>query len=94
MRALILTLLLIAFLGPAAASQAEAEAALLEVLDSERIARGSYSYRVHEDGFVTILFSARILEEDLERVLDRLNRHPTIPGVLAAKDTDRFCLPW
>jgi len=73
------------------AGQAASEAALREILRTENIT--NVSYKVHEDGFIHIVFSGRMMEQDYDRVLDRLNRHPDIPGVLAARETDVFCRP-
>jgi hypothetical protein len=73
------------------AGQAASESALREILRTENIT--NVSYKVHEDGFIHIVFSGRMMEQDYDRVLDRLNRHPDIPGVLAAREADVFCRP-
>lgn len=73
------------------AGQAAPESALREVLQAEQIT--NVSYKVHEDGFIHIVFSGRMMEHDYDRVLDRLNRHPDIPGVLAAREADVFSRP-
>ena len=88
---LLLTLSLGLLSLPAPAGKTAAESALREILQAERIT--DVSYKVHEDGFVHIVFSGRMMEQDYDRVLDRLNRHPEIPGVLAARETDVFCRP-
>ncbi|MCS6786373.1 MAG: hypothetical protein NZ524_04970 [Thiobacillaceae bacterium] len=75
----------------AQADPIRAQAALADILRQERVA--NVSYRVHDDGVVTIVFSARMLEEDYHRVVTRLNTHPDIPGVIAVRDTDSFCRP-
>lgn len=75
----------------AAAGKAPAEAALTRILQAERIT--NVSYKVHDDGFIHIVFSGRMMDADYERVLELLNRHPDIPGVLAARETDVFCRP-
>jgi hypothetical protein len=86
---------LILVLGLSAASalagQKAAESALREILAAEQIT--NVSYTVHADGFIHIVFSGRMMEQDYDRVLDRLNRHPDIPGVLAAREADVFCRP-
>lgn len=76
---------------PALASQTAAESALREILRTEQIT--NVSYVVHADGFIHIVFSGRMLDEDYDRVLQRLNSHPDIPGVLAAREADVFCRP-
>jgi len=73
------------------AGQAASESALREILQAEQIT--NVSYRVHEDGFIHIVFSGRMMDAEYDRVLERLNRHPDIPGVLAARETDVFCWP-
>jgi hypothetical protein len=88
---LLLTLSLGLFTASALAAQTAAESALREILQTEQIT--NVSYKVHEDGFINIVFSGRMMDQDYERVLDRLNRHPDIPGVLAARETDVFCRP-
>ncbi len=75
----------------AAAGKAPAEAALPRILKSEGIT--NVSYKVHEDGFIHIVFSGRMMDAEYDRVLELLNRHPDIPGVLAARETDVFCRP-
>lgn len=88
---ILLTLSLVSFTLPTLAGQTAAESALREILRTEQIT--NVSYKVHEDGFIHIVFSGRIMEQDYERVLERLNHHPAIPGVLAARETDAFCRP-
>lgn len=76
---------------PTLAGKTAAESALREILRTEQIT--NVSYVVHEDGFIHIVFSGRMMDQDYDRVLERLNRHPEIPGVLAARETDVFCRP-
>ncbi len=76
---------------PVLAGQTAAESALRAILQAEQIT--NVSYRVHEDGFIQIVFSGRMMDQDYDRVLDRLNQHPDIPGVLAAREADVFCHP-
>lgn len=75
----------------AAAGKVPAEAALTRILQAEGIT--NVSYKVHDDGFIHIVFSGRMMDSDYARVLELLNRHPDIPGVLAARETDDFCRP-
>ncbi len=75
----------------AAAGKVPAEAALIHILQAEGIT--NVSYKVHDDGFIHIVFGARMMDDDYERVLQLLNRHPDIPGVLAVRETDVFCRP-
>lgn len=79
------------FALPALAAQTAAERALRQILHAERVT--DVSYKVHEDGFIHIVFSGRMMDEDYERILERLNRHPDIPGVLAVREADVFCRP-
>ncbi len=88
---LLATLCLVLFTPSLLAGQQAAEAALREILQTERIT--DVSYKVHEGGFIHIVFSGRMMDQDYDRVLERLNRHPAIPGVLAARETDVFCRP-
>ena len=57
-------------------------------MQTERIT--NVSYKVHEDSFIHIVSSGRMMEQGYDRVLDRLNRHPEIPGVFASRETDIF----
>lgn len=75
----------------ATAGKAPAEAALTRILKAEGIT--NVSYKVHDDGFIHIVFSGRMMDAEYDRVLELLNRHPDIPGVLAARETDVFCRP-
>lgn len=75
----------------AAAGKAPAEAALTEILKAEGIT--NVSYKVHDDGFIHIVVSGRMMDAEFDRLLELLNRHPDIPGVLAARETDAFCQP-
>ncbi|MFN3594483.1 MAG: hypothetical protein ACK4TK_07355 [Thiobacillaceae bacterium] len=75
----------------AAAGKAPAEAALTRILKAEGIT--NVSYKVQDDGFIHIVFSGRMMDAEYDRVLELLNRHPDIPGVLAAREADVFCRP-
>lgn len=75
----------------ALAGKGPAEAALIGILQAEGIT--DVSYEVQESGFIHIVFSGRMMDAEYERILELLDRHPDIPGVLAARETDVFCRP-
>jgi hypothetical protein len=79
--------LLIAF--PAFAGKDESEMAISSILFDENMENVSYSLR--SDGFADILFGAAVSDRDYARILERLRKHPDIPGVLAGRGKGNYC---
>ncbi|NWG86565.1 MAG: hypothetical protein HXY26_03480 [Hydrogenophilaceae bacterium] len=77
------------FALPAHAGQAESENAVTSILFDENMENASYSLR--GDGFVDILFGPAVDEKDYIRIVERLRKHPDIPGVLAGRGGKNFC---
>jgi hypothetical protein len=74
---------------PALAGQAESEDALTNILFDENMENVFYSFR--SDGFVDIWFGPAVPEKDYIRILERLRKHPDIPGVLAGRGSKNYC---
>ena len=89
MRHLLVSVLL-AFASLAAlAGQPESEDAVAGILFDENMENVSYSLR--RDGFVDISFGIAVTEPDYIRIVDRLRKHPDIPGVLAGRGSTNYC---
>ncbi len=73
----------------ALAGREEAENALTSILFEENMENVSYSLR--SNGFVEILFGVSVSATDYARVVERLRKHPDIPGVLAGKGGRDYC---
>ena len=82
-----LVFLLIAL--PAFAGQSESEDAVTSILFDENMENASYSLR--NDGFVDILFGVAVPEKDYIRIVERLRKHPDIPGVLSGRGKGNYC---
>ncbi len=74
---------------PAFAGQAESEDAVTNILFEESMENVSYSFR--SDGFVDIWFGPAVPEKDYSRIVERLRKHPDIPGVLAGRGSKNYC---
>ncbi len=74
---------------PALAGQPESENALTNILFDENMENASYTLR--GDGFVDILFGLAVTDKDYIRIVERLRKHPDIPGVLAGRGNTNFC---
>lgn len=74
---------------PAFAGQPESEDAVTNILFDENMENVSYSFR--RDGFVDILFGPAVDEKDYIRIVERMRKHPDIPGVLAGRGSKNFC---
>lgn len=70
--------------SPAAnAGKAEAEQAVMEVMfEFDQISSEHYLFTVRSDGFVDLTLDDAITGDLLTRVLDALESHPAIKGVL------------
>ena len=89
MRPLLLcALLTFASLG-ALAGQPESEDAVTGILFDESMENVTYSLR--GDGFVDISFGIAVPEKDYVRIVERLRKHPDIPGVLAGRGSRNYC---
>ncbi|MEW6133457.1 MAG: hypothetical protein AB1591_09905 [Pseudomonadota bacterium] len=67
----------------------ESEDAVTNILFDENMENVSYSFR--GDGFVDILFGPAVDEKDYIRIVERMRKHPDIPGVLAERSSRNFC---
>jgi len=74
---------------PALAGQSESEDAVTGILFDENMENVSYSLR--NDGFVDISFGIAVEEKDYVRIVERLRKHPDIPGVLAGRGSKNYC---
>ena len=74
---------------PALAGQPESEDAVTGILFDENMENVSYSLR--NDGFVDISFGIAVEEKDYVRIVERLRKHPDIPGVLAGRGSKNYC---
>ena len=74
---------------PVYAGQAESENALTNILFDENMENVSFSLR--GNGFVDILFGIAVAEKDYIRIVERLRKHPDIPGVLPGRGNTDFC---
>lgn len=83
----LLVALLIAL--PALAGQSESENAVTNILFDETMENVSYSLR--SDGFVDISFGIAVDEKDYIRIVERMRKHPDIPGVLAGRGSKNYC---
>ena len=88
-RRLLVLLAILLFALPVQAGQAEAESALTNILFDENME--NFFYTLRDDGFVEILFGPAVAENDYIRIVERLRKHPAIPGVLAGRGTKNFC---
>lgn len=77
------------FALPVHAGQAESENALTNVLFDENME--NFFYTLRDDGFVEILFGPAVDEKDYIRIVERLRKHPDIPGILAGRGSKNFC---
>jgi len=83
----LLVALLIAL--PALAGQSESENAVTNILFDENMENVAYSLRA--DGFVDISFGIAVDEKDYIRIVERMRKHPDIPGVLAGRGSKNYC---
>lgn len=74
---------------PALAGQPESENAVTNILFDENMENVYYSFR--GDGFVDIWFGPAVPDKDYSRILERLRKHPDIPGVLAGRGSRNYC---
>lgn len=89
MRQLFVLFAALLFALPAQAGQAESENALTNILFDENME--NFFYTLRDDGFVDILFGPAVDEKDYIRIVERLRKHPDIPGVLAGRGGKNFC---
>jgi hypothetical protein len=71
------------------AGQPESEDAVTNILFDENMENVYYSFR--SDGFVDIWFGPAVPDKDYSRILERLRKHPDIPGVLAGRGSKNYC---
>ncbi len=74
---------------PCLAGQSEADSAVAAILFAQDMENVSYSVR--RDGYVDILFGAAVTDAEYSRLLDLLQHHPDIPGVLAGRGNTNYC---
>jgi len=74
---------------PAWAGQDESEAALAKILWDEDME--NVSYKLRSNGFIDITFGTAVKDEDYSRILNKLQNHPDIPGVLAGRGSTNYC---
>ena len=89
MRQLLLSALLVFASFTAQAGQSESEDAVTNILFDENMENVYYSFR--SDGFVDIWFGPAVPDKDYSHILERLRKHPDIPGVLAGRGTKNYC---
>lgn len=89
MRHLIAVLFPLLVALPALAGQSESENALTNILFDENMENVSYALR--DDGFVDILFGLAVSDKDYIRIVERLRKHPDIPGVLSGRGKGNYC---
>lgn len=89
MRHLIAVLISLLIALPALAGQSESENAVTNILFDENMENVYYSFR--NDGFVDIWFGPAVPDKDYSRILERLSKHPDIPGVLAGRGSKNYC---
>jgi len=89
MRHLYAMLVVLLITLPALAGQSEAEDAVTNILFDENMENASYSLR--NDGFVDILFGVAVPEKDYIRIIERMRKHPDIPGILAGRGSKNYC---
>ncbi len=75
--------------GAAMAGQVESEAALSKILWDEDME--NVSYKVRSSGFIDITFGGAVSDQDYSRILNKLQTHPDIPGVLAGRGSTNYC---
>ena len=74
---------------PAFAGPGEAERAVTNILFDENMENVSYAFR--GDGFVDIVFGLAVPEADYIRIVERIRKHPDVPGILAGRGTGNYC---
>ena len=74
---------------PAIGGPGEAEDAVTNILFDENMENVSYAFR--RDGFVDILFGVAVPEGDYIRIVERIRKHPDVPGVLAGRGKGNYC---
>lgn len=81
----------LALLGVASAFAGadEAENAVTGILFDADMENVSYSFR--KDGFVDILFGVAVPEDEYIRIVERIRKHPDVPGVLAGRGQGNYC---
>jgi hypothetical protein len=89
MRHLIALFVSLLFVLPAFAGQAESEDALTNILFEEDMENVFYSFR--DNGFIDIWFGPAVPEKDYIRIVERIRKHPDIPGVLAGRGSKNYC---
>jgi ABC-type sugar transport system substrate-binding protein len=68
----------------------KADAAVANILFDYDYSEEYASYAVKEDGFVDVTFAKNTPDELYSEILNKLNNHPDINGVLAGK-TGAYC---
>jgi len=89
MRRLIAVIVSLLIALPALAGQSESEDAVTQILFDENMENVSYSLR--GDGFVDITFGLAVEEKTYIRIVERMRKHPDIPGVLAGRGSRNYC---
>jgi hypothetical protein len=89
MRLLIAVIVSLLIALPALAGQSESENAVTNILFDENMENVSYSLR--GDGFVDITFGIAVEEKAYIRIVERMRKHPDIPGVLAGRGSRNYC---
>lgn len=68
----------------------KADSAVANILFDYEYSEEYTSYVVKEDGFVDVTFASNTPDELYSEILNKLNNHPDIDGVLAGK-TGAYC---
>lgn len=66
-------------------AQSKADIAVANILFDYDFGSEFASYRINEDGFVDLLMASNTPDKIYVEILDRMNDHPDIDGVLASK---------
>lgn len=96
LRSLLLVVVLCGVVAPLHAEQdvrGKADAAVADILFDYEGAEEFASYAVRDDGFVDITFARNMPDALYSELLEKLQHHARIPGVLAGK-SGRACRLW
>jgi len=89
MRQMLIVFVSLLLAAPAFAGQPESENAVTNILFDENMENVSYSFR--SDGFVDIWFGPAVPDKDYIRIVERMRKHPDIPGVLPGRGSKNYC---
>lgn len=89
MRKLVASLIALLVSLPAIAGPGEAENAVTNILFDENMENVSYALR--SNGFVDILFGVAVPEGEFTRIVERIRKHPDVPGILSGRGKGNYC---